>query len=231
MLGISCCLHERAEPVHGVIDRYVRAAATFTGADVVLLPALADLMDAAGLAGHLDGLLLTGSPSNVAGEHYGCPGMPGPHDTARDRCSFALIHAMRAQGKPILGICRGHQELNVALGGSLRTVEQHHSPQSDDIPAMFAFEHDVLLTPGGRLAQTMGTSQLTVNSVHYQAIDALAPDLTVEAICADGVIEAISDSAAGSWITGVQWHPEWDTPACEHAIALFAGFGAAMQNR
>ncbi len=213
LLGVSCCLRSDAtEPVHGVIDRYVQGAA-LTGADVMLVPAIA--ADWSSLAGHLDGLLLTGSPSNMAPERYGAETGDGPFDPARDRTVLGLVDAMMTRGKTVFGICRGFQELNVAFGGTLRRVGEaegdiaHHAPPNASLAAMFAHYHPVTPMPGGQLAAAFGTDAILVNSVHYQGVDRLGAGLAVEARAPDGLVEAFSGRRGQGRVLAVQWHPEW----------------------
>lgn len=214
LLGISCCRrHDAAEPIHGVIDRYVHGAA-LTGADVLLVPAAAG--DWASLARHLDGLLLTGSPSNMAPERYGAIAGDGPFDRARDATVLGLVDAMLTLGKPVFGICRGFQELNVAFGGTLRRVGEaesdiaHHAPDGVPLADMFAHGHPVTPAPGGQLAATFGNGPIRVNSVHYQGVDRIGEGLTVEAHAPDGLVEAFSAQRGTGRVLAVQWHPEWD---------------------
>lgn len=239
LLGIACCLRQDEEPVHGVIDRYVQAAALGTGADIVLLPALAGLAQPASLARKLDGLLLTGSPSNIGGDRYGRDDAPGPHDPARDASNLPLISAMISVGKPVFGICRGHQEINVAFGGTLHEVGEsdlpgggtmsHHAPADASLEAMFSHWHEVTLTHDGLLEKAFGTSRLRVNSAHYQAISRLGEGLSVEAVSADGTIEAISARPGTSLVLGAQWHPEWDAATNPASAAFFAMLGDSMK--
>lgn len=217
LLGVSCCLRgDAAEPVHGVIDRYILGAA-LAGANVLLVPAIA--ADWYSLAGHLDGLLLTGSPSNMAPERYGADKGDGPFDPARDGTVLGLVDAMLARGKTVFGICRGFQELNVAFGGTLRRVGEaegdlaHHAPDGVSLAEMFAHDHPVTPVAGGRLAAAFGDGPLSVNSVHYQGVDRLGEDLSVEARAPDGLVEAFSGRRGQGRVLAVQWHPEWNAPA------------------
>lgn len=234
LLGVSCCrrLGDR-EPVHGVIERYVEQAARWTGADAVLVPALAELTHGASLAARLDGLLLTGSPSNVEPGRYGAASGDGPFDPARDAANFALVAAMLAAGKPVFGICRGLQELNVALGGTLRAMPAdpvaHHAPEGATLEQMFAHEHPILPQPGSALAQAFGPAAISVNSVHYQGIDRLAPGLHAEALAEDGVVEAIAGTYGRAQIYALQWHPEWRTQERPVYQWFFARLGDAMR--
>jgi putative glutamine amidotransferase len=216
LLGISCCRRTgEREPVHGVIERYVTQAAQGTDADVLLVPALGELADWRSMAARLDGLLLTGSPSNVEPARYGATAGEGPFDPARDASNFGLLAAMLEAGKPVFGICRGLQELNVALGGSLRAMPQdlvaHHAPEGVPLDAMFAHDHPVWPQAGSDLAAEFGTAPIMVNSVHYQGIDRLAPALRAEALAQDGVVEAVSGRIGGAAVYAMQWHPEWQT--------------------
>jgi len=234
LLGVSCCLLTTGpEPMHRVIDRYIRAPAAQGDCDVVLVPALPGLTDWAALAERLDGLLLTGSPSNVEPWRYGASTGDGPFDPARDTTTLALADAMLRAGKPVFGICRGFQELNVAFGGSLRTLDQgaplpHHAPEGADLAAMFAHEHPVTLTPGGLMAQGLGQTTLVVNSVHFQGVDALAPGLTVEAVAEDGLVEAFSAKVGRGQVLAVQWHPEWDAATNPASAWFFRQLHRAM---
>lgn len=245
LLGVSCCLRENdgAEPVHGVIDRYLRAPARHGDCDVVLVPALPGLTDWTAMAGRLDGLLLTGSPSNVEPWRYGTPGEGplgnGPFDPARDTTTLALAEAMLRAGKPVFGICRGFQELNVAFGGTLRVLAtdgpvSHHAPDGVSLETMFAACHPVALSPDGIMARALGTQEMTVNTVHYQGVDALGivgpgRSLTIEARAPDGQIEAFSADVAGAEVFAVQWHPEWDADSNPASAWFFAHLHGAME--
>jgi putative glutamine amidotransferase len=186
----------------------------------------------------LDGLLLTGAVSNVEPRFYGdaadlaCP----PYDPDRDRTTLPLIRATIARGLPLLAICRGHQELNVALGGSLfpRVHEQpgrldHRAPDGDDHEVNYAPRHPITLTKGGFLAGLAGDKEvILVNSLHGQAIDRLAEPLAVEAVAPDGTIEAVRVTGAKSFALGLQWHPEWRFAEDPFSIALFDAFAKAV---
>lgn len=228
VLGIIACNRETSvEPVLSVARRYVEHAMVHADCAALIVPSLPGAMRAAEVAGRLDALLLTGSPSNVAPARYGDAGGAGPFDPDRDAMALDLIDAMRSLGRPVFGICRGFQEINVAFGGTLRRDLghkpdlDHHAPDEADFATMFEHRHAVTLTPGGELARTYGRPGLEVNSVHYQGVDRLGDGLRVEAIAPDGVIEAVS--APG--VLAVQWHPEWRTAADPDAQALFRRFG------
>lgn len=234
LLGISCCIRQMdGEPVHRVIDRYLRAPARHSGADVVLVPALGALTDTASLAARLDGLLLTGSTSNLEAARYGGAPVDGPFDPARDATTLALARAMIDAGKPVFGICRGFQELNVVFGGTLQQLAPgpvaHHAPPGVSLEAMFAQEHAVALTPGGTLATGLGTDRATVNSVHFQGVDRLGDGLTVEAIADDGLVEAFSATGTRAPVLAVQWHPEWDADTNPQSRWFFTALGEALR--
>lgn len=237
--GIICCNRAvGAETAQAVMSRYVMATITYADAAALLVPSLPDQMRASEIAGRLDGLLLTGSPSNMQPHRYGqaIDDAPGPFDAPRDAMTQDLIAAMLDLGRPVFGICRGFQELNVALGGTLRRDVSaldaplaHHAPDGVIFEAMFDHLHPVALTKGGVLARSYGTDQLTVNSVHYQGVDQLAPGLLAEAHASDGLVEAFSTKRNGAEVLAVQWHPEWQTAAHPQSQTFFALFGAALR--
>lgn len=231
LLGLMCCLRDReGDSLHVVADRYVRAVAQQTGAALVLLPALAGEADAHAIAQHLDAVLLTGSPSNVEPALYGASGDEnGPFDSERDRTSLDLIAAMIANAKPVFGICRGFQELNVAFGGTLEHIgktELHHADTDIVGPKMFSHRHLVELASDGMLAKATTKARIEVNSVHYQAIARLGAGLRVEALAPDGVVEAFAATATPAPVFAVQWHPEWEagqTPSSEGFFKIVRG--------
>jgi putative glutamine amidotransferase len=237
VLGITCCNRPiGAETAQAVIDRYVRAAMTWADSSALLAPAIPELMDAGDVAARLDGLLLTGSPSNVEAARYGddAPNALGPFDAGRDAMSLALIEAMLARGKPVFGVCRGLQEINVAFGGALsRDVAAgglaHHAAPDASLDALFAHGHEVSLAPGGVLARASGCAALQVNSVHYQGISRLGRDLAVEALAPDGLVEAVSARVGGAQVLAVQWHPEWRADDDPASRLVFRLLGRAMR--
>lgn len=237
-IGITACTRPFAgETAQVVIDRYMEAAVRYADADAVLIPARPDIVDAAAVAARLDGLLLTGSPSNVAPAAYGDEDAgEGPFDPGRDAMVFALVEAMIALGRPIFGICRGFQELNVAFGGTLARdlgapdrPLSHHAPKGATLDEMFDYEHDIALAPGGVLARGLGRDRLSVRSVHFQGVGRLGDGLAVEATAPDGVIEAFSAHPNGAAVLGVQWHPEWQADADAASQALFRLFGRTLR--
>jgi putative glutamine amidotransferase len=219
-----------------VMERYVRAAMTYADVAALIIPALPDLMTAAEIVPRLDGLLLTGSPSNVAPQLYDDHDGDGPFDEGRDEIAMGAVKHMIDLGKPVFGICRGFQEINVALGGTLRRdtssnddLLRHHAPDEAGFDAMFDHRHDVTLAQNGLLASNHRKTVLAVNSVHYQGIKTLAPGLSVEATAPDGLIEAYSAKPNGAQILAVQWHPEWQTDHHPDSQTYFQMLGKALR--
>lgn len=227
-------------PFHAVGDKYVRALALACKVNPFMLPAFGALYDLPALVGQLDGLLLTGSLSNVHPEHYGegHAEVYEPYDRERDDTTLPLIHETLAQGVPMLAICRGMQELNVALGGSLHPAVHelpgrldHRAPEHDDPDVKYGPRHNAALTPGGAVAAIAGREELTINSLHRQAVERLAPGLEIEARAPDGTIEAVSVRDAKAFALGVQWHPEYKVLEDPFSTKLFVAFGEAARER
>ena len=239
VLGIIACQRTvGAEPAQAVIERYVRAAMRHGDVAALLIPSLPDLMSAREVAGRLDGVLLTGSPSNLESHRYHDEGGEGPFDPGRDEIALGMVEAMIGRTRPVFGICRGFQEINVALGGTLRRdtsasadLIAHHAPDDAPFAAMFDHLHPVALREGGVLAGALGKTALTVNSVHFQGIATLAAPLAVEATAPDGLIEGYSARIEGAPVVAVQWHPEWDADRNPDSAAFFALLGRAMRGQ
>lgn len=225
---------------HCVGEKYIAAVAEGAQAIPVLIPSLGSGIDLDELLESVDGLLLTGSVSNVEPHRYGGPPSdPGTlHDPERDATTLPLIPKAVAAGLPVLAICRGFQEMNVAFGGTLwqklHEVEgyrDHRENKEAPLDEQYGPIHEVLLKPGGLLRQLAGVDTLTVNSLHSQGVQKLAPGLAVEALAPDGVVEAFRVASAPTFAVGVQWHPEWQMQTNEFSRALFAAFGAAARAR
>jgi len=237
VLGIICCNRVvGTEPAQAVMERYVRAAMTYADVAALLIPSLPDLMTAAEVAPRLDGVLLTGSPSNVEGARYGDGEGEGPFDPGRDEIALSMVEAMLGRQRPVFGICRGFQEINVALGGTLRRdtsanddLLAHHAPDGASFDAMFDHLHDVALAPGGMLARAYAKPALKVNSVHYQGIGRLADGLGIEAEAPDGLVEAYSATINSAPVLAVQWHPEWRTDASADSQTFFKLLGKTLR--
>jgi putative glutamine amidotransferase len=227
-------------PFHMVGEKYARAVIDAAGAAPLLIPSLAEELCFEELLERLDGLLFTGSPSNVEPHHYdGPPSAPGTlHDPARDATTLPLIrHAVDA-GLPVFGICRGFQEMNVAFGGTLHQklhevpgLLDHRDDETQPLDVQYGPAHEVTLEPAGLLRSLADGDRIRVNSLHSQGIERLGPLLAVEARAPDGVIEAFRVRAAASFAIAVQWHPEWKVMTNPFSRALFAAFGKAAAER
>jgi putative glutamine amidotransferase len=234
MVGIPAC----ARLVNGVLRhdtpaRYAAAVLGGAGAVPIMIPPLGEPQLA--VLDRLDGLLLSGSASNVHPDHYagGESRTPELHDLERDATTLRLIPEAIARGIPVLAICRGIQELNVALGGTLFQVlhkepgRLDHRGVGDTMEQRYAPRH--LVTLSGELARMVGAGKILVNSVHTQAIDLLAPGLVAEAVASDGTIEAVRAPDTPGWVLGVQWHPEWRYADDTASLAIFRAFGDACR--
>ena len=240
LVGISCCCKPFgvfATPNHAASDTYVRAVVEAVGATPVLLPADASACDLDLILSRIDGLLLTGSRSNVHPSLYdGPPHAPDtPEDPARDAVTLPLLRAAIALGVPMLAICRGLQEMNVAFGGTLHQRLQdlpgrldHSTPMQANARVRTGKAHRVDIVPGSWLHRTVGARTTAVNSLHNQGIDRLASGLVAEAHAPDGTIEAIRVVDAAGFAVGVQWHPEFDWQSDRASQAIFAAFGTAI---
>jgi len=225
---------------HGVGDKYVRAVATAAQAVPVMLPSLGPLMRLPELLQRLDGLVLTGSPSNVHPSLYGVTPTKAhePYDESRDATSLDLAIMAIDMGVPLLAICRGLQELNVALGGTLQAEVHevdgrldHRAPDHPELDVMYGERHRIEIAPGGLLERILGERTIEVNSLHRQAIDRLAPRLRIEATAPDGTIEAVSVPDAKAFALAVQWHPEYRVTDNPQSQRLFEAFGDAVRVR
>lgn len=241
LIGVPACIRPiEGNPFHAVQDKYLRAVAEAAGGIPLVVPALGEALGLAGLLAQLDGLMLTGSPSNVHPSHYGRASHPEtpPHDPERDATTLPLIRLALDQGLPLLAICRGMQELNVALGGTLhaRVHElpgrlDHRRPQHEDRDVQYGPRHKVRLSPGGMLERLTGTREFMVNSLHSQGLDRVAERLVVEALAEDGTIEAVSVRGAAAFALGIQWHPEYKVLDDPISTRLFSAFGEAARAR
>lgn len=225
-------------PFHVVGEKY--ATAVRDGADAIpfLIPALGDSIDAATVLQRVDGILLTGSPSNVEPHHYdGAASRAGTlHDPHRDETTLPLIKLALEMGVPVFAVCRGFQELNVVLGGTLHQhvheVEGYHNHREnpgDPLEVQYGPSHEVHLVEGGLLRDLAGTDTVTVNSVHSQGVARLADGVSVEAVADDGLIEGFRVDAARNFALAVQWHPEWKVMEDRFSMAIFKAFGDACR--
>jgi putative glutamine amidotransferase len=243
LIGISCC----TKPFgifgtlnHAASDTYVRAVDDVVHGVPLLIAANGQAANIEALLDCFDGIILTGSRSNVAAEFYGGrPQASDPlaEDLKRDHVTLPLARQAVERGIPLLAVCRGMQELNVALGGTLHQRLQDLPGRIDHSTSMQANEairtgkaHQVILTPGGLLAKIVGRQMLSVNSLHNQGIRRLAHGLTVEARAIDGTIEAVRGTGP-DYVLGVQWHPEYDFQSDDASRMIFESFGAAIRRR
>jgi len=216
--------------------KYVDAV-RLAGATPLIVPtALADEFDA--LLAVADGLLLTGSPSNVHPSHFDedVRDRTLPLDPTRDAWTLPLIRRALELGVPLFAICRGTQEVNVALGGSLHQAvhevkphRDHRAPQGKSADTQYAAAHEVEVVPGGLLAQIVDRPSFKVNSLHGQAVNRLAAGLRVEASAPDGVVEAFSVAGALGFNLCVQWHPEWQAAKNPVSMLMLQAFGDAVR--
>lgn len=243
VVGIVCDRKKVGDHAFDMVgEKYIDAVREGSRALPLLIPVLSPPLQPEAILGLVDGLLFTGSRSNVSPQWYSGPAARTHTllDEARDATAIPLIRAAVAAGMPMLCICRGFQELNVAFGG---TLHQHlHEVQGfsdhrtgDNKPALeeqYGPAHEVRIAPGGMFEELLPeygpNGRFEVNSLHGQGIDRLAPRLRVEAEAPDGAIEAVSMDDAKAFLLGVQWHPEWRHAANPVSRAIFAAFGRAL---
>jgi putative glutamine amidotransferase len=216
--------------------RYSTAIAEVAECQPLLVPLGASMADIGAVLEVADAILLSGSLSNVAPEHYGgdAPLMPDRLDPVRDALTLPLIRAAVERKTPLFAICRGFQELNVALGGSLHQAvhdvnghKDHRAQPDRPLDEMYGPVHPVSLR--GRLRDWVGSDEIMVNSLHWQGIARLAPGLKPEAFAEDGLVEAVRGPDDATFCLGVQWHPEWGAKSNPVSTALFRRFGAAAK--
>ncbi|MCY7314611.1 MAG: gamma-glutamyl-gamma-aminobutyrate hydrolase family protein [Rubrivivax sp.] len=237
VLVTSCNTLMGEHPFHIAGSKYVEAV-RLAGAMPLIAPPV-EPQDIDALLDAADGLLLTGSPSNVDPVHYGEAVVDTtlPLDPQRDAWTLPLIRRALYRGVPLLAICRGTQEVNVALGGTLHQAlhqvpgHQDHRGAPDEAPAAVQYgpQHVVDVVPGGLLDAAVGQASFEVNSVHGQGVKALAAGLRVEAVAPDGVIEAFSMPDAAGFNLCLQWHPEWQAAGNPQSMQILRAFGAAVR--
>lgn len=226
---------------HAALDGYVRAVGEISEALPLALPAAGDVIDVDTLIDAIDGIVLTGSPSNVHPSRYGATA-PHPEmqlDLARDATILSLLPRLIAAGVPVLAVCRGFQELNVLYGGTLEPAVHRqpgrldHREGGHDRPIQRWYDdsHALHIVEGGVLAQLAGGTRAVVNSLHHQGIERLGKGLRVEATAPDGLIESFSIESAPGFALAVQWHPEMRIDDSAFARALFTAFGDACRAR
>jgi putative glutamine amidotransferase len=246
VIGVVADLNRKPKhAVHSVQDKYLDAVTSGANAIAFVLPALidrpggafADPADIGSALDSLDAVFLTGATSNVDPARYGAAlaDPDSPADPARDYVSLAIVRAAIRRGTPVLGVCRGLQEINVALGGTLHQavhdlpgLNDHRENDAATLDEQYGPSHPVEFTQGGLLARLTGQATVWVNSLHGQGVETLAPGLIVEALAPDGLVEAFRGEGPG-FLLAVQWHPEWafrENPVSRH---IFAAFGDAAR--
>ena len=226
-------------PFHCVGEKYIRAVAEGADAVPVLIPSLGDEVDFDAVLAAVDGILLTGSPSNVEPERYSGPASePGTmHDPHRDATTLPMIPRVVESGMPLFAICRGFQEMNVVYGGTLwQKVQEipgkldHREDKNRPLEEQYAPVHEVELVRGGVLRELAGTDHVMVNSLHAQGVDQLGDGLEIEARAPDGLVEGFRVRNAPGFALAVQWHAEWQAMKNPFSRAIFAAFGRAARD-
>lgn len=227
-------------PFQAVGEKYIRALLDAGVGTPLLLPSLSPPLPLAELLAELDGLLLTGSLSNIEPHHYSNESSweGNLHDPARDATVLSLIRVAIEMKVPILAVCRGFQEVNVALGGSLlqRVHEtpgysNHREDTAQTLDIQYGPAHELSLTPGGILASIAGSERVRVNSLHGQGIKTLGRNLLVEARAEDGLVEAVRFDDPDMFVLAVQWHPEWKVIENPFYLGIFKAFAEATRKR
>lgn len=228
-------------PAHALLHGYVRAVSEGAGAIALGLPASTLAFDAESLIENIDGLVLTGSPSNVAPERYGASPLSNEVllDPERDAAVLPMLQHLIDAGVPVLGVCRGFQEMNVAFGGTLHpavhtlpgALDHREGDHDRPIERWYDDSHDIDIAPGGVLHRLVGKKRARVNSLHHQGVLKLGEGLRAEATAPDGLVEAFSVSFAPAFALAVQWHPEMRFHDCPVARAIFEAFGVACRQR
>jgi putative glutamine amidotransferase len=241
LIAVSACLKSvGGHPTHTVGEKYLTAISVGAGGTPVIVPALGHALDIKQLLRRVDGLVLTGSLSNVHPIRYGAEAHAAaePYDEARDATTLPLITEALEIGVPLLAICRGFQELNVALGGTLHAEvhavsgrDDHRAPQIEDLDHRYGPRHPVRFVAGGIFERIAGQSEVWVNSLHRQGIDRLAPGLIAEGHAPDGTVEAVRAEDQSIFALGVQWHPEYKAAANPFSMKLYGAFGDEARKR
>lgn len=231
--------HEHAMPFLVLGEKYARAVKVGAQAQPVLFP-LADAQQIPELLSLVDGVMLTGSPSNVHPSHFDeivtDPDLP--LDVERDSLTLALVNACVELRVPLLGVCRGFQEINVAMGGTLHQrvhgvpgLMDHRAPGNIPVAQQYAPRHAVLFAKDSVFVQWAGAQTAQVNSLHGQGIARLAQGLRALGHAPDGLVEAFEVEGAGAFAYAVQWHPEWHCWETPFYAAIFKAFGQACRAR
>lgn len=235
----ACTRQIGDHPYYAAQIKYVDAVVRGAGCAPLILPALGDALDLEAMLAICEGIMLTGSASNVHPSHYQQdvydPALP--QDRARDATTLPLIRAALARGIPVIAVCRGFQEMNVALGGSLYQAVQDVQGKMDhrenphlSLEQQYGPAHSIDIEPGGVLQRILnGATRTMVNSLHGQGVDRLADGIAIEARSDDGLVEAFSVPAAPGFTLAVQWHPEWKLTQNPDSMKMFGAFGDACR--
>ena len=227
-------------PYHMAGEKYLKAVIEAADAVPMIIPVLADELAIDELVDQVDGVMLTGSYSDIEPHHYGneSEDPDALRDPHRDALTLPIARHALETGVPLLAICRGFQELNVALGGTLHQklgdvpgYHDHKENPDDPLDVQYGPSHPVNLVEGGLLARLAGAGNVMVNSLHGQGVARLADGVTVEAVADDGLIEAFTVDDARAFALAVQWHPEWKASSNEFSSAMFKAFGDACRER
>lgn len=247
VIGIVADVNRKpSHAVHQTQEKYLDAVTGGAGGLAFILPGLirqpgaafSEPGDIEAALACLDGVFLTGATSNVDPAHYGASLIDpeSPADPARDHVSLALVRAATRRGIPVLGVCRGFQEINVALGGTLHQqvhntpgFNDHREPEDEPLERQYGPSHPVRFAKGGLLHSLTGTLEAEVNSLHGQGVDRLAPGLEADAFAPDNLIEAFRGTGH-AFLLAVQWHPEWLFRQNPISVAIFRAFGDAARS-
>lgn len=243
VIGIQCNSFVAEEVIEAQMTgrRSIDAVGAVAGCTPLLIPAMPDAVDVAELLDVLDGVVLTGGRANVHPRHYGeeLSERHGLMDEGRDAVALPLVRGCIDRGIPILGLCKGIQEMNVAFGGTLHPEiaelpgrHRHRMIKGcKDPEIIFELREHVRLRPGGAMATMLGTEEIVTNSLHGQAILEPGERVVIEGVAADETIEAISIADAASFAIGVQWHAEYNAETDPVSRVLFGHLGDAARER
>jgi putative glutamine amidotransferase len=239
IIGVPACRKGiGGQPFHAVGEKYLQALIDGAGALPLIMPVMAEHLGMDELLAEVDGVFLTGSISNVEPQRYGGgPSDPGTlHDPARDAATLPLTRRALETGVPLMAVCRGFQEVVVALGGSLHQkvhevpgYHSHKEDPDDPLDVQYGPSHEVNLVEGGVLHGLAGGGKVMVNSLHSQGVARLPDGVTVEAVADDGLIEAFTVDSVPGFSMAVQWHPEWQVTKNPFSMAIFKAFGDACR--
>lgn len=236
---VPACTRDFGEhPYHAAQHKYVDAVVLGADCAPFILPSLGASLDLETVFGLIDGIMLTGSASNVHPSYYSEEVLDPtlPQDPARDQTTLPLIREAVKRGVPIIAICRGFQEMNVALGGSLHQAVQtvvgkfdHRENPELGMDEQYGDAHNIFLTQGGFLESILGVQEIPVNSLHGQGVNELASGLAVEAVAEDGLVEAFTVADSPGFTLAMQWHPEWRIQHNPYSMRIFGAFGEACR--